>query len=126
MYRTEEITQLDDRLQIRKAHYQLRKLEAAEAKINTWKDHLLRTVIMGLLCACVPLALTFKIQFVPLLCFAVGVGAALLTATHYELRVRFNYGDETGVQWLTIAKGRYAEEHQLFVEKAEQINAALR
>ncbi len=48
----------------------------------------------------------------------VGMLAALLTIRKYELQIEFKHIDETGLQWVSVAKANNAKAKSLFDEQA--------
>ncbi|GAA4898312.1 hypothetical protein [Ferrimonas pelagia] len=62
----------------------------------------------------------------PIIGFGIGALCALLSANKYELRMKFNYGSETGQQWLTVAKSRKQSDLPLFQTAVNNIEAAIK
>ncbi|MGY3572417.1 hypothetical protein [Vibrio paucivorans] len=93
-------------IRFKKDQYSLSKINAARVKSNTFKDHALKVVTVGLIASSVVWMICpdgFGILTGPF-SIVIGALAALTTIRKYELQVEFRHADETGLQWITIAK----------------------
>lgn len=64
-------------------------------------------------------------EYLPAVGFAAGALLALLTSIKYVLRIEYNHQDDTGVQWLTIAKSGKKTDKMLFDECVKKLNYRL-
>ncbi|WP_038882265.1 DUF6232 family protein [Vibrio jasicida] len=107
----------------KKDEYPLSKIKGVRVKTNAFQDHALRIVCIGLVVASVvwmicpeslglitaPLALT------------VGVFSALFSVRKYELQVEFQHIDETGLQWVSVAKTNSKAVKNLFEKQVSKL-----
>ncbi|WP_131828040.1 hypothetical protein [Salinivibrio sp. PR6] len=61
-------------------------------------------------------------EYLPAVGFAAG---ALLASVKYVLRIEYNHQDDTGVQWLTIAKSGKKTDKMLFDQHVAQLKRLL-
>lgn len=120
----------DKRLQINNDDYDLNNIKGVEVRVLTWKDHLLKMVLLGLVTSSMLFYFIPSIEeakslltvlFLPMAGFLVGAVMALLSSAKYEFRIEYAHGDETGVQWITVAKSRQAADYAMFKEKAAEL-----
>ncbi|OOE87058.1 hypothetical protein BZG74_11560 [Salinivibrio sharmensis] len=64
-------------------------------------------------------------EYLPAVGFAAGALLALLTCEKYVLRIEYNHQDDTGVQWLTIAKSGKKTDKVLFDQHVAQLKRLL-
>ncbi|WEM44178.1 hypothetical protein PTW35_23100 (plasmid) [Photobacterium sp. DA100] len=103
--------------------YPLSKIRGARVKTNSLKDHVLRVVIIGLIVSSVvwmicPDSLGLLTAPVALI---VGILSAMATVRKYELQIEFQHIDETGLQWVSIAKTNKLSVKELFEKQASEI-----
>ncbi|MGY3941558.1 hypothetical protein [Aeromonas tecta] len=120
----------DNRLQINNDDYDLNKIKGVEVRALTWKDHLRKMMLLGLVTSSVlfyfiPTEEQAKsallVFFLPMVGFLAGALMALISSAKYEFRVEFAHTDETGVQWITVAKSRHAADYSMFKERAAEL-----
>ena len=119
------ILQSENKLQVNLDTYELSKVIGVRVKALSWKDHLLKMIILGVLASSIlfifipsenyEYGLAYS-SYLPLVGFIVGVIFAFITSTKYEFQLNFNYSDETGIQWFTAAKSRKPSDYALFRE----------
>jgi len=90
----------------KKDEYPLSKIKGARVKTNTFQDHALRIFCIGLVVASIvwmicPESFGF---FTAPLALTIGMISALFSVRKYELQVEFQHVDETGLQWVSVAK----------------------
>ncbi|WP_028021448.1 hypothetical protein [Enterovibrio calviensis] len=103
--------------------YPLSKIQNARVKTNTLKDHLTRMIAIGFLVTSVVWAVcpaSFGLLTAPIALIA-GTLAALSSARKYELQVEFKHKDETGLQWIVIAKANRTSVKNIFDKQAINI-----
>ncbi|MGY3856253.1 hypothetical protein [Aeromonas intestinalis] len=124
------IRQSDNRLQINNDGYDLNKIKGVEVRTLSWKDHLRKMVLLGLVTSSVlfyfiPTEEQAKsallVLFLPLVAFVAGALMALLSCAKYEFRIEFAHSDETGVQWITVARSRHDADYDLFKAQAMEL-----
>lgn len=107
-------------LTFKEDEYPLAKINRVRVKTNTIKDHLARLLVIGLLVSSIVWAICpagFG-QLTGPFSLIVGMLAALLTIRKYELQIEFKHIDETGLQWVSVAKANNAKAKRLFDEQA--------
>ena len=121
---------LDEQMfHFRKDGYPLAKIRAARLKQLTWLDNLAQMlfwmlVFSGALWLAIqqtdhaPLWLIVTAAILTLL----GLGVALNRCARCVLQIEFCHIDETGVQWVTVARGRSVEESELLVQQTASLN----
>lgn len=110
------------KLRIKKDEYSLSKVLDVSVKEIKLKDQIIRILCLSFL-----LSVGGWI-FLPIIApvmFGIGAIGALLTAAKYELLAEFRGSDETGNQWVPIARGRKKEEYLLFNEIEKSIAARI-
>lgn len=110
-------------LRVKKDQYPLAKINDARLKTNRLGDHVLRVTLIALLVSSVVWTIcpdSFGLVTVP---FALLVGAlfGLASVRKYELQIEFRHSDETGLQWLSIAKTSNATVKTLFEQQISLI-----
>ncbi len=108
--------------------YPLAQIKRSRVKTNTLKDHAVRLIIFGLIASSVVWIVTpnyFGIYAGPFSIFA-GMVLALLSVRKYELQVEFEHSDETGLQWILIAKTNKQSVKLIFEAQAEKIQQTVR
>ncbi|MPS33057.1 MULTISPECIES: hypothetical protein [unclassified Salinivibrio] len=123
------IKQTPTRLCVNDDCYTMHNIVDASVEELTWKDHLLRMLGLGILSASF---LFFMLvgelpyaEYLPAVGFAAGALLALLTSAKYVLRIEYNHQDDTGVQWLTIAKSGKKTDKLLFDQHVAQLKRLL-
>ncbi|WP_202598257.1 MULTISPECIES: hypothetical protein [unclassified Vibrio] len=120
------IQQLNNQLKVNSDAYDLSRIVGVEVKVLTFKDHLLRMLLLGaisssLLFIFIPsehqeYGLAFA-SFLPFIAFLFGAFLGFVSSNKYEFRLEFNHLDGTGIQWFTAAKSRKASDYVLFKEQ---------
>ncbi len=103
--------------------YPLAQIKGSRVKSNTIKDHALRLVVLGLIVSSVVWFVTpnyFGIYAGPISILIGGI-LAFATIRKYELQVEFEHTDETGLQWISIAKTNNKKVKALFESQVEQL-----
>ncbi|WP_216655523.1 DUF6232 family protein [Vibrio sp. Vb339] len=117
----------EDWLKFKKDEYPLSKIKGVRVKVNTLKDHLARVVMTGLVVSSIVWMIfpegfgKFTAPFALLL----GAIAALVSVRRYELQIEFQHTDETGLQWVSVAKTNSNNELQRFKMQARDITKKL-
>jgi hypothetical protein len=116
----------DDQLRIKTDRYDLNRIARAEARVLTWKHHVAKMLLSGLIFASLlflmmPSGLVYA-HWLPVIAFTIGALAALSACNRYELRVEYKYLDGTGLQWVTVDSGRSSEDFQRLQSMAREIN----
>ncbi|WP_217525179.1 hypothetical protein [Vibrio metschnikovii] len=124
------IQQSNNQLKVNSDAYDLSRIVGVEVKVLTFKDHLLRMLLLGaisssLLFIFIPseyqeYGLAFA-SFLPLVAFLFGAFLGFVSSNKYEFRLEFNHLDETGIQWFTAAKSRKASDYVLFKEQEMEL-----
>ncbi|MGF1760672.1 hypothetical protein L4D76_22660 [Photobacterium sagamiensis] len=109
-----EVTSFD--LKVRKDSYSLRKIKKIELRELSLKDNLLRSLSLALVLSAATWAFVPPAGFV---IFFICLPFVFLTYRKYELRAEFRATDETGDQWVPIA--RCCTEEEFIVLNALQL-----
>lgn len=107
----------------KKDEYPLSKIKGVRVKTNTFQDHALRIVCIGLVVASVVWVIcseSFGLITAPL-ALTVGVFSALFSVRKYELQVEFQHIDETGLQWVSVAKTNSKAVKNLFEKQVSKL-----
>ncbi|EJG0636046.1 hypothetical protein C4G38_RS23700 [Vibrio parahaemolyticus] len=107
----------------KKDEYPLSKIRGARVKTNSIKDHALRIFCIGLVVSSVVWMIcpeSFGLLTVPI-ALTVGMLSALLSVKKYELQVEFQHIDETGLQWVSVAKTNNQSIKNLFEKQVTSI-----
>ena len=107
----------------KKDEYPLSKIKGARVKINSLKDHVIRIVTISLIVASAVWTVCpeyFGLFTAPI-ALVVGVVLALSTVRKYELQVEFQHSDDTGLQWVSIAKTNKPSIKSIFEQQATKI-----
>ncbi|ENQ8746674.1 DUF6232 family protein [Vibrio sp. PNB22_3_1] len=107
----------------KKDEYPLSKIKGVRVKTNTFQDHALRIVCIGLVVASVVWMIcpeSFGLITAPL-ALTVGVFSALFSVRKYELQVEFQHIDETGLQWVSVAKTNSKAVKNLFEKQVSKL-----
>jgi len=103
--------------------YPLARIRNARVKQNKPVDHIVRVFCIGLLVSSIVWIVCpsgFGFWSGPLAIFT-GLVSGLLTTRKYELQVEFQHDDETGLQWVTIAKANKKEVKHIFEQQVDTI-----
>lgn len=119
----EEFQITDTTLRFKKDAYALSKIKGAKVKQNTIKDHALRVVTIGLVVSSLvwmiaPGSLGLYTAPVALI---IGMLSAFSTVRKYEFQIEFQHADETGLQWVSIAKTNKLKVKEQFEKQVTQI-----
>ncbi|MCW8330169.1 DUF6232 family protein [Photobacterium sp. SDRW27] len=137
MYRRTDFKISNQELKVKKDTYPMSRIVSAEARALTWRDNAGRIIFWGFLLSYAiwfaallvledyPLSVTFPGFILGAVLFSVGAIYGLSQCGKYELRIEFKHSDETGIQWVSVAKGRRKEEFKLFQEQANKIAQAI-
>ncbi|MGF1845420.1 DUF6232 family protein [Vibrio clamense] len=107
----------------KKDEYPLSKIKGVRVKANTFQDHALRIVCVGLVVASVVWMIcpeSFGLITAPL-ALTVGMFSALFSVRRYELQVEFQHIDETGLQWVSVAKSNSHVVKKIFEKQASRL-----
>ena len=126
MYSQTDLQITPTELVIRQDRYQRRNIMNIQARRLKWHHHLVRIVSYALLLSAVgwvvPLGGTSPLGLiVGGALFLLGLLIALLGSRPYELRAEFRGNSETGLQWVTLARGWRLDELQLFEQITDQL-----
>lgn len=110
------IQQSENILQVNLDTYELNKVMGVKVKVLSWKYHLLKMIILGVLTSSIlfifipfendEYGLAYS-SYLPLVGFIVGIVFGLITSSKNEFQLKFDYSDETGIQWFTAAKSKW-------------------
>lgn len=124
------IQQKENKLQVNSDSYNLKRVIGVQAKVLNWKNHLCKIVAFGLMvssilfvflpCENQEYGLAFS-TYLPIIGFVIGAILAILTSRKYEFRIKYNYADDTGIQWLTVAKSNKSKDYKIFQEQEIQL-----
>ncbi|WP_162064434.1 hypothetical protein [Vibrio taketomensis] len=117
----------DHKIRFKKDEYPTDKIKDARVKTNQFKDHILRVISIGLITASVvwmicPESLGL---FTAPIALSIGTLVGLSSARKYELQIEFEHVDETGLQWVAIAKSNRTNDKKLFEQQVATIQAQL-
>ncbi|OLQ89127.1 hypothetical protein BIY21_03000 [Vibrio ponticus] len=120
----QDFTVCDKQLHFKKDSYPLSKIKAARVKTNTLRDHALRVTSIGLIVSSVVWMICPDLfgMFTGPLAISIGMLAALASLRKYELQVEFQHIDETGLQWVSVAKSNKKAIRHIFEQQANEIN----
>ncbi|KJR39761.1 hypothetical protein BOO91_21335 [Vibrio navarrensis] len=107
----------------KKDEYPLSKIKGARVKTNTFQDHALRIVCIGLVVGSVVWMIcpeSFGLFTAPF-ALTMGMISALFSVRKYELQVEFQHVDETGLQWVSVAKTNNQMVKTLFEKQASRL-----
>ncbi|MEZ6964810.1 MULTISPECIES: hypothetical protein [Aeromonas] len=126
------VDQSERKLKINADSYDVNRISDVQVKVLTWKDNLINMLLLGLITSSI---LFYFIPpeaqgkgmtlFLPAVAFLVGIVMALITSAKYVFRLEFKNADETGVQWITVAKSRNAQEYEVFKLKEAELKQIL-
>ncbi|MFQ2224101.1 hypothetical protein ACK32A_14935 [Aeromonas enteropelogenes] len=120
------------KLKINADSYDVNRISDVQVKVLTWQDNLINMLLLGLITSSIlfyfiPTEAQGKgmTLFLPAVAFLVGMVMALVTSAKYVFRLEFKHADETGVQWITVAKSRSAQEYEVFKLKEVELKQIL-
>lgn len=126
------VDQSERKLKINADSYDVNRISDVQVKVLTWKDNLINMLLLGLITSSI---LFYFIPpeaqgkgmtlFLPAVAFLVGMVMALITSAKYVFRLEFKNADETGVQWITVAKSRNSQEYEVFKLKEAELKQIL-
>ncbi|MGF1910887.1 hypothetical protein L4C38_15750 [Vibrio kasasachensis] len=126
---TEELQISGTTLRFKRDEYPLSKIKRARIKTNSIKDHALRVIFIGLVVSSVVWMIcpeSLGLFTVPI-ALTLGMLSALFSVRKYEFQIEFQHIDETGLQWISIAKTnklsakqRFEKQVALILEKITQ------
>jgi ABC-type transport system involved in cytochrome bd biosynthesis fused ATPase/permease subunit len=112
-----------DKFQYKSDEYDLAKIKNARVVQNNLIKHALRVTSYGLLFSSIVWVICpegFGYILAPI-AMILGVLFAVLTSRKYELQVEFQHIDETGLQWVTVAKASKLSEMDVFAKQVSEI-----
>ena len=113
----------DNNVIFKENEYPLARIKGVRVKTNSLKDHAIRIVAFSLMVSSVVWIICpeyFGLITAPI-SFIVGVLLALSTARKYELQVEFQHADDTGLQWVSMAKTNKPDIKMIFEQQVMQI-----
>lgn len=105
--------------------YKLDRIRSARARENSYQSQLVRVLVIGALFSSIVWVICpggFASILAPV-AMVVGVIFALFTAKRYELQVKFAHIDETGEQWVSVAKSNKQADMALFEQQVDLLKA---
>ncbi len=121
---------LDEKMfHFKKNGYPLAKIRAARLKPLTWLDNLVQMLFWMLAFSGALWLAMRQTDYAPLwlivtasLLTLLGLGVALSRCARCVLQIEFCHIDETGVQWIDVARGRSGTECALLAQQAASLN----
>ena len=113
----------ENKVVFKKDEYPLSKIKGVRVKINSLKDHAIRIVTISLIVSSVVWTICpeyFGLFTAPI-ALIIGVLLALSTVRKYELQIEFQYADDTGLQWVSMAKTNKPNIKIIFEQQVIQI-----
>ena len=113
----------ESKVVFKKDEYPLSKIKGVRLKINSLKDHAIRIVTISLIVSSVVWTICPEYfgRFTAPIALIIGVLLALSTVRKYELQVEFQYPDDTGLQWVSMAKTNKPNIKIIFEQQVIQI-----
>ncbi|MEH0667471.1 hypothetical protein H4F18_09770 [Vibrio scophthalmi] len=107
----------------KKDQYPLSKIKNARVKANAIKDHLIRILTIGLIVSSVvwmicPQSLGVITGPISII---IGVLSGVASTRKYELQIEFQHADETGLQWISVAKTNNKHIESVFEQQVGRI-----
>ena len=113
----------ENKVVFKKDEYPLSKIKDVRVKINSLKDHAMRIATISLIVSSVVWTICpeyFGLFTAPI-ALIIGVLLALSTVRKYELQFEFQYADDTGLQWVSMAKTNKPNIKIIFEQQVIQI-----
>lgn len=113
----------DNNVIFKEDEYPLARIKGVRVKTNSLKDHAIRMVAFGLIVSSVIWIICpgyFGLVTAPV-SMMVGVLLALSTARKYEIQIEFQHSDDTGLQWVSMAKTNKPDIKIIFEQQVMQI-----
>ena len=113
----------ENKVFFKKDEYPLSKIKGVRVKINSLKDHAMRIATISLIVSSVVWTICpeyFGLFTAPI-ALIIGVLLALSTVRRYELQIEFQYSDDTGLQWVSMAKTNKPNIKIIFEQQVIQI-----
>ncbi len=113
----------ENKVAFKKDEYPLSKIKGVRVKINSLKDHAMRIATISLIVSSVVWTICpeyFGLFTAPI-ALIIGVLLALSTVRKYELQIEFQYADDTGLQWVSMAKTNKPNIKIIFEQQVIQI-----
>jgi len=117
----------ETKIAFKKDEYQLSKIKDARIKTNTLKDHAARVVTISLIVASVVWTICpeyIGIYTAPV-ALIIGMLLALATTRKYELQIESQHNDDTGLQWISIAKANKQSVKSIFEQQVINIQKSI-
>ncbi|WP_026973084.1 hypothetical protein [Aliagarivorans marinus] len=117
----------DNKLSFKDDEYNLNRIRNARFVKNSLVSSIVRIIAIGLVVSSIVWIICpegFGRFFGPL-SFCLGVIGALLTSYRYELQIEFRHSDETGFQWISVAKSNKNSVLAIFDQQAQAIATAI-
>ncbi len=126
------IDRSERKLHINSDSYDVNRISDVQVKVLTWKDKVTNMLLLGLITSSIlfyfiPTEAQGKgmTLFLPTVAFLLGAAMAFISSARCVFRLEFKHTDETGVQWITVAKGRTALEYEAFKLKEAELKQFL-
>ena len=113
----------DNKIVFKEDEYPLSRIKGVRVKTNSLKDHAIRTVAISLIVSSVVWIICPE-YFGPItapIALIIGILLALSTVRKYELQVEFQHSDDTGLQWVSMAKTNEPNIKMIFEQQVMQI-----
>ena len=113
----------DNKIVFKEDEYPLARIKGVRVKTNSLTDHAIRIVAFSLMVSSVVWIICpeyFGLITAPI-AIVIGVLLALSTARKYELQVEFQHADDTGLQWVSMAKTNKPNIKMIFEKQVMQI-----
>ncbi|GAB3535476.1 DUF6232 family protein [Photobacterium alginatilyticum] len=123
MINTQDFKITDNNFRFQKDDYKLSRIRDVRVKQNAIKDHLFRLMALGLVFSGIVWVICpegFGYIMAPI-AFIIGLITALISSRKYELQIEFQHIDETGIQWISVAKANKLSEMTIFKEQAQHL-----
>ncbi|CAM3168802.1 hypothetical protein QTO01_10295 [Vibrio mytili] len=117
----------DGTLRFKNDEYPLSKVKGVRVKTNTLKDHVLRVIVVGFIVSSIVWVICpdgFG-QLTAPLSLLLGAIAGGVSAKKYELQIEFQHSDETGLQWISVAKSSKQAGFKVFENQAKEIGVKI-
>ena len=113
----------DNNVIFKEDEYPLARIKGVRVKTNSLTDHAIRIVAFSLMVSSVAWIICpeyFGLITAPI-AIVIGVLLALSTARKYEIQVEFQHSDDTGLQWVSMAKTNKPDIKIIFEQQVMQI-----
>ncbi|ELV8773442.1 TPA: hypothetical protein ACRZZH_005156 [Vibrio harveyi] len=130
MFKKNDFSIENGQLKVKKDSYPISKIRRVRVVENELVSHATKSVIISLIVSSIlwlfePFATPWGFDLnVGIIAFIVTFPVVLLISyfkSKYQLKVEFDHCNEVGVQWISIANGRTAQEAKLFKDIEENL-----